>query len=99
MNGSNGVYELAERARKEKKWLFDTGFKKWYSPDEFYNTFSQAQYSLITYLQGVKLRDPFEGIEAANQEICKLQKNVEGFTARVLTYYREKAVDKKLRDF
>ena len=93
MENAHMVQALASQARKEKKWVYSKSYKNWYDPDDFLKTFAMAGHSLVAFIKDCELRDPFEAIEEANQEIIRRQGMVEAFSARVVRYYQGKAVD------
>lgn len=80
---------LADEAQKKDLWLYDPGFKKWYTPEEFRKLFREAHAPHLGFLLGIEIRDPLEAVALGYKRVQEMQARVEAFTKLVVNYYRK----------
>ena len=76
---------IVSEARQLKLWMYDPQIKRWFTPDEFH-TYYHAFPKEDKIFQRVQLRDPFDAIEAAHQQVENISHRLLLFTRKLLTY-------------
>jgi hypothetical protein len=84
---SDNARKLADEAKRKRMWLYDPGYKKWYSPEDFIHiyTFVDAKQDFLNTLQ---IKHPAEGVQAGFKKLTDLQLRVQEFSKAVMEYYR-----------
>jgi hypothetical protein len=85
---SEKAKQIADEAEKRGHWLYDPGYRKWYSPEEFKHIFSCANAN-DDFLNAVQIRHPNEGIEAGFKKLNELGERLRIFSLKVVEYYNK----------
>jgi len=83
------VQKLMSKALANNAWIFHTVTKTWYSPEEFFAKFSDKPYK-EGWIDEHNMMYPYSGIQAANEQIRKIQDKKADFEKRVFAYYQNK---------
>ena len=84
---SGDAKRIAEEAKRKGMWIYDPGYKKWYSPEDFEHIFHYAN-AKAEFLKGLQIRHPSEGIQAGFQRLTELQNKLQAFAKTVIDYYK-----------
>ena len=101
----SSAHHVIQEARDNYCWIFNKSSLKWWTPDEFYDAFHNADFNSIPFmrfLEDISIRDPRSGISAAFKQVDQLEEKhqkekhdlidrIEAFNKKVITYYQEMA--------
>lgn len=85
---SENARKLAQEAKNRGMWLYDPGYKKWYSPEDFMHIFNFADAS-NDFLKTLQIKHPNEGVQAGFKKLADLQSRLQEFSKVVIDYYRQ----------
>jgi hypothetical protein len=77
-------------AVKQGLWLFDPSIKRWFNPDEFMDLYKNYDNLDPKWIEKIEIRDPIEGLEAADTQIESILSRKAILTKRVIEYERAK---------
>ncbi len=77
---------IVEEAKQKKMWIYDSEYKRRYSPEEFSHVFhfANANDEWIAHLQ---IRHPTEGIQAGFKRLAEVHTKLQRFITQVMAYY------------
>lgn len=85
---SENARKLAQDAKNKGMWLYDPGYKKWYSPEDFMHIYNFANAD-DDYLKTLQIKHPQEGIQAGFKKLDDIQARLREFSKAVIEYYRK----------
>ena len=85
---TDAASKIADEAKRKGMWLYDSVYKKWYSPEDFKHIFHYANAN-DKLLQRLQIRHPSEGIQAGFQRLTETQSKLQAFINLVIAYYKK----------
>jgi len=85
---------LVKKAVAEDMWLFDPGSKRWFSPEEFMEMYDRYDNLDVKWINSIEIRDPYEGLDAADQQVKSIMDRRSIFEKRIIEYYKTKSTKK-----
>lgn len=82
---------IVQKAIKEGMWLWDTKFRRWLTPEEFYDLYERHETLNQDWLDSIEIRDPQEGLDAADQQVESIICRRKLFEKRILEYFKNKS--------
>jgi hypothetical protein len=82
--------EIYERAKLQRKWIYDPQLKRWQTPEEFLENEKRYSGGEADRLSKLQVRDPMDGINASYVQLQDLKERMEIFVKRVLDYYKDR---------
>ncbi len=85
---------LVKNAITKDLWLFDPASKRWFSPEEFLEMYDRYDNLDVNWIKSIEIRDPYEGLEAADQQVQSIMGRRSVFEKRIIEYYRSRSANK-----
>lgn len=80
---------LYEEAKFKKHWIYDPEIKRWQNPEEFLEQQKRLSGGLNDRLAKIQVRDPMEGLEAADKQIQSIIERKAILTKRIIEYHKK----------
>jgi len=79
---------IYEEAKLKKQWIYDPEIKRWQNPEEFLEQQKRISGGLPDRFSKLQVRDPQEGLEAADKQIQSIMERKAILTKRIIEYYK-----------
>jgi hypothetical protein len=89
------ITTIYKQALKEKMWVFDPSSKRWFTPEEFMELYERYDNLDIKWMKALQIRDPYDGLAAADQQVESICERRSVFEKRIIDYWKEKAGKRK----
>ena len=81
---------VVKKASTEKLWIYDPSAKRWYSPEEFMDMYERYDNLDVKWIKGLEVKDPSEGLKAADDYIENMLSRRRAFEQRIIEYWKGK---------
>jgi hypothetical protein len=88
------ITALFKQAVANDMWLFDPASKRWFNPDEFMDMYDRYDNLDVKWIKNIEVRDPYEGLDAADQQVQSIMGRRSIFEKRIIEYYRTRSTKK-----
>ena len=85
---SDAARRKADEAKRKGMWLYDPGYKRWYTPEDFMHIYTYAN-ATDDFLKTLQIRHPSEGVQAGFTRMMDISSKLEVFTKKVVDYYKK----------
>jgi hypothetical protein len=89
------ITAIYKKALIEKMWVFDPSTKRWFTPEEFMDMYQRYDNLDVKWLKAIEVRDPYDGLAAADQQLGSICERRSVFEKRIIDYWKNKAVKDK----
>jgi len=83
--------KLVDEAIYQNKWLFDPVIKRWHTPEDYFELRKNTLFDGSKDLDKIQIRDPMDGVMAADQIIEDTMSRKKILVQRIAEYYQAKA--------
>jgi hypothetical protein len=80
-----------KQALKESMWVFEPSSKRWFTPEEFMELYSRYDNLDVKWIKALQVRDPYDGLAAADQQVESISERRSIFEKRIIDYWKSKA--------
>ena len=84
------IRKIFNNAVKQGLWVFEPSIKRWFTPDEFMEMYERYDNLDPKWIEKIQIRDPTEGLEAADTQIESILYRQAILTKRIIEYERLK---------
>lgn len=81
---------IYKRALSDGLWIYDPSTKRWFNPEEFWEHYQRFDNLDRKWIDGLEIRDPDEGLQAADQQIESILSRKAIFMKRIVDYWKNK---------
>lgn len=84
------IKAIVQNAIKSKMWVFDPSVKRWFTPEEFMETYERYDNIDTKWIDNIQVLDPVEGLEAADHQIESIIARRTAFAKRIIEYWKDR---------
>lgn len=81
---------IYKRALADGEWIYDPSTKRWFNPEEFWEHYQRFDNLDMKWIDELEIRDPEEGLKAADQQIESILSRKAVFVKRIVDYWKNK---------
>lgn len=85
------VRSIFNNAIKERQWIFEPSTKRWFNPEEFLEMYGRYDNIDLKWFEKIDVRDPMEGLEAADMQIESILSRKAILEKRIIEYWKGKS--------
>ncbi|WP_397321487.1 hypothetical protein [Pedobacter foliorum] len=85
------IRTIFNNAIKERQWIFEPSTKRWFNPEEFLEMYGRYDNIDLKWFEKIEVRDPMEGLEAADMQIESILSRKAILEKRIIEYWKGKS--------
>ncbi|MBG6233515.1 hypothetical protein IWX76_000070 [Pedobacter sp. CAN_A7] len=81
---------VVNKANAKRLWIFEPKVKRWWTPEEFMSQYERFENLDPKWIENLQVRDPLEGIEAADVQIKSILDRKAILIQKIVDYWKGK---------